>query len=186
MSMEIVVSHYNENLEWLKEHFPDVSHRIYSKSGLAGTFVLPNVGFEAQTWFQHFAMWYEDLPDVTVCLQGNPFPHAEPGWVKVILSIKPDRFSFRPLCTRYWAWNFSDGRPHHPEGLPELQQLWHRFFGTWPPDMFCTNYGGMFAVHREIVRRLPREFYETGAELIKTKQEACAVERMWHYIFSGT
>jgi len=75
--MLIIVSRYNENIEWTKQ-FPNVL--IYNKGDdLAEEYPcikLPNVGREQHTYFKYIYDNYDNLEDYTVFLQGNPFDHT--------------------------------------------------------------------------------------------------------------
>lgn len=80
--VKVVVSKYNENVEWIKKlNHP---HVIYDKSSnpVAGSIPLENVGREAETFLHHIISNYDNLDDVTVFLQGNPFEHLQRlvGW----------------------------------------------------------------------------------------------------------
>jgi hypothetical protein len=80
--VKVVISKYNENVEWVKKlkH----SHVIYDKSSnpVAGSIPLKNVGREAETFLYHIISNYNNLDDVTVFLQANPFEHLQRlvGW----------------------------------------------------------------------------------------------------------
>ena len=74
--MKIVVSRYNEDIEWTK---PFGEHVVLYNKGddfIEGAIVLPNVGREGHTYFHYICENYDNLDDYTVFLQGNPFDHA--------------------------------------------------------------------------------------------------------------
>jgi hypothetical protein len=75
-ALDIVIAHYNENLEWLAPFSDLVS--LYSKGQPPSSpFVpreaknLPNWGRESHTYLHHIVHNYESLADVTLFLQGN-------------------------------------------------------------------------------------------------------------------
>jgi len=80
--VNIVVAKYNENVEWTKK----LNHKvtIYDKSNnpIEGSIKLKNVGREGETFLYHIINNYNNLDDVTVFLQGNPFEHLQllVGW----------------------------------------------------------------------------------------------------------
>jgi hypothetical protein len=84
--VKIVVAKYNENLDWIKKVTHNVT--IYDKSEnpieVEGKEVLPlkNVGREGETFLYHIVHNYDNLDDVTIFLQGNPFEHLQllVGW----------------------------------------------------------------------------------------------------------
>ncbi|KAL9021232.1 MAG: hypothetical protein Q9185_001633 [Variospora sp. 1 TL-2023] len=79
---EIVVSHYNEDLSWLKSHSSECC--VYSKGGpknapnppLAFT-PLPNIGREGHTFLYHIANHYDKLAAVTLFVQGRIDDHVD-------------------------------------------------------------------------------------------------------------
>ena len=80
--VNIVVAKYNENVDWTKK----LNHKvtIYDKSDnpIQGSIKLKNVGREGETFLYHIVNNYNNLDDVTVFLQGNPFDHLQllVGW----------------------------------------------------------------------------------------------------------
>lgn len=190
---EAVVSHYNEDAWIVRRWLPEIPIRVYTK-GPAQTapkdaVVLPNLGFEAQTWMHHFAANYESLPKITICLQADPRPHLRPEHHKLrlaLLNLKADGFQFMAVAgSGHGCIQSRNGAPHHPGLGPQLEWFWQEAFGHPPPEQWWTFYGGQFAVHRDAVRRRPRAFYERMAALIKTKEQACAAERAWGALFSS-
>ncbi|CAL8581084.1 hypothetical protein XPA_006787 [Xanthoria parietina] len=82
LAFEIVVSHYNEDLTWLKEHSAECC--VYSKGGekntpgLPFTFTpLPNIGREGHTFLYHIVNHYENLAEVTLFVQGRIDDHVD-------------------------------------------------------------------------------------------------------------
>jgi hypothetical protein len=80
--VNIVVAKYKEDVEWTKK----IKHKvtIYDKSDspIEGSIKLKNVGREGETFLYHIVNNYNNLDDVTVFLQGNPFEHLQVlvGW----------------------------------------------------------------------------------------------------------
>jgi hypothetical protein len=74
----IIVSRFNEDVSWIKDY--PIPHLIYNKGeDLDSSFNsmrLPNIGGNQYDIF-HFAYHnYENLPEATIFLQGNPFDHC--------------------------------------------------------------------------------------------------------------
>jgi hypothetical protein len=75
--VEIVISKYKENTDWVKElKHPYI---LYDKSDtpIDNSIQLPNVGREANTYLYHIVSQYDTLAEVTIFLQGDPFTHAD-------------------------------------------------------------------------------------------------------------
>jgi hypothetical protein len=81
VNLEIVVSRYNENLEWLKEEpFSDYPVIVYNKGpnddfykapNITKTVSLENVGRCDHTYLYHIIQNYDQLSDITVFLPGS-------------------------------------------------------------------------------------------------------------------
>ena len=80
--VNFVVAKYNEDLDWTKK----LNHKvtIYDKSTnpIEGSIKLKNVGREGDPFLYHIVNNYNNLDEVTVFLQGNPFEHLQllVGW----------------------------------------------------------------------------------------------------------
>lgn len=108
MRPTLVVARYNEDLAWL-QNVPYVFDIVvynkgtkYPKSlpdSVVKMMDLPNVGKEADTYCMYILEHYDDLPEVVVFSQGNPFEHS-PDFLVLLQSY--DRWSgYHPLTSRY-------------------------------------------------------------------------------------
>ena len=83
MSIRLVVAKYNEDISWINK-IKNHKITVYDKSEnpLKYTIKLPNVGREGHTFLYHIVENYDNLDDITVFLQGNPFEHIQVimGW----------------------------------------------------------------------------------------------------------
>jgi hypothetical protein len=72
MTTKVVISKYNEDVEWVK----DIKYNtlIYDKSAdpIEGSIPRPNIGREAETLLYYIIEYYNNLPDLTIFLQGDP------------------------------------------------------------------------------------------------------------------
>lgn len=173
--MQIVVARFKEDLGWLRDLPWPIE--VYDK----GAGDLPNIGFEGHTFLHHFAECYDHLDEVTVCLQGDPFPHC-PDFRRQIEGIDPKNFSFMPIAS-HGRVQLPDGRPHHHGLGPANDRLWRLLKGCPPPGSWYSAYGGQFAVHRDCVRRYPVEYWRVARNAVVTKNDACAMERLWSSVF---
>jgi hypothetical protein len=80
--VNIIVAKYNENVEWTKKLNHKVTIYDKSENPIEGSIKLKNVGREGETFLYHIVNNYNNLDDVTVFLQGNPFEHLQllVGW----------------------------------------------------------------------------------------------------------
>jgi hypothetical protein len=72
MTTKVVISKYNEDVDWVK----DIKYEtlIYDKSNnpIEGSIPRPNIGREAETLLYYIIEHYNNLPDITIFLQGDP------------------------------------------------------------------------------------------------------------------
>lgn len=77
--MEIVIAHYNENLNWIIEIPTDYKITIYNKGNNIDfpNIRLENIGRESMTYCHHIINNWDNLADYTTFCQGNPFDHSK-------------------------------------------------------------------------------------------------------------
>jgi len=190
--MEIVVARFNEDLAWLQSL--QCVQTVYNKGEDFGNghHPLPNIGRESHTYLHHIVNNYNNLSDVTVFTQGDPFPHCPDFIAKVQLIIQDGLDEpFRNLsnwvlqiqglnCT---AW------PHHcwPNLIPEVA---HCLFGEEFNRPIWFGAGAIFAVTKEAIRRHPLSFYKIAIQFFTNGEPdtGCrgfghAFERLWPTIF---
>ncbi len=79
-NMTLVVSRYNENLDWLKN--VSWNYIVYNKGEdnlpewIKNKIRLANIGREAHTYLTYIIDNYDNLPEYTIFVQGNPFDHS--------------------------------------------------------------------------------------------------------------
>lgn len=77
----IVVARYNENLDWLKK--APWEYIVFNKGKknlpkwIKNEVKLPNIGREAHTYLTFITNNYDNLPDYTIFVQGDPFVHSK-------------------------------------------------------------------------------------------------------------
>ncbi|GAB2605318.1 DUF3431 domain-containing protein [Spirosoma areae] len=199
MSMpELVVAHYTENLNWLRNLPAGLAKTVYTKgadgSGEHSAIPLPNAGREAHTYLYHLVNRYDFLAEWTVFCQGKPFDHAY-DFKKTLREFVtlPDQISptgFRWLghlidtddnrgqrLFQPWSKN-EDGRELDLSGF-------HRaLFQNDGPETYTFVLGAQFAVHRDIIRSQPLSFYEQALIVSVVFPDAAhCFERSWDRVF---
>lgn len=209
---ELVVARYLEDLAWLRKRPANLRVTVYDKSPDASAgpsaIPLPNVGREAHTYLHHLVSRYDTLAEQTIFCQGKPFDHAydfkktlreltdadaivgraslsmTPGsspamstefrWLGHLIDTDDSRGErlFRP-----WSKN-ENGR-----GL-DLTGFHRALFGTDGPAWYTFVLGAQFVVHREVVHRQPKAFYERALAVSVTFPDAAhCFERSWDRVF---
>lgn len=188
MSIQIVVSRYNEDMEWTKQ-FPNVV--IYNKGAddLSPEYnvkSLPNVGRECHTYYTHICDNYADIEyDYTVFLQGNPFDHS-PNLVtnlaKYADSVVDLDFEFISEDILYCklsacVWDRS---------LP-LRDIYRKIFVDQPEVVdFVFGKGAQFIVSREQILKRSKDFYLNIVKMLENEKdpmEGYVIERFHKLIF---
>ncbi len=196
-SLELVVAHYNESLNWLRRVPPAIRKTIYSKAETPPEVphqVLPNAGREAHTYLHHLTTRYDSLADYTVFCQGKPFDHAYDFHhrLRAIASGELPEKSFTwlghiidtdtadGLLYKNWSKNETG------EGL-DLSLFHQELFGVPGPAEYPFVLGAQFVVGREMVLRQPLEFYQKALALTTAfPQAAHCYERMWDRVSGVT
>jgi hypothetical protein len=184
MTKRIVVARFNENLDWLNEikFHGDIliinkGERIESRFK---TIEVQNVGFEANSYLSYIINNYNNLTDITYFLQGNPYDHCDRS--ELSEALRADHISFCPVGRDHNIVH-SNGEPNHPGLDKELKKIWNTLFNVLPPDKWHFFFGAQFGVNKKLIRRRGLYFYRKALDAIKTKEDACAIERIWQYIF---
>jgi hypothetical protein len=143
---------------------------------------LDNVGYEAQSWAWFFHTFYDKLPAVMACIQGDPFGHVTPEQLKHLWQRRMDCGwcpIADPSCSEWTDIDF----PENHSALP-IREWWNKLFpDEQPPLRFLSWHGGQFIVTAETVRRRSKEFWKGLSETIVTRDDACSLERLWGHIF---
>ncbi len=194
LSLELVVAHYNESLNWLRRVPPSIKKVIYSKADTplsVPNIPLPNVGREAHTYLHHLTTRYDSLADYTIFCQGKPFDHAYDfhhslrafaagelpdssfKWLGHIIDTDtPDGQLFRE-----WSKNETGG------GL-DLAEFHRQLFNADGPEDYPFYLGAQFVVSRKLVHRQPLTFYQKALKLsVDYPNAAHCYERMWDRVF---
>ncbi|GAB4051983.1 DUF3431 domain-containing protein [Spirosoma litoris] len=196
--LELVVAHYTENLNWLRNIPATLQKTVYSKgpdSEAEHTVIpLPNVGREAHTYLHHIVNRYDTLAEWTIFCQGKPFDHAydfkktlrdmaanalvlknkEFHWLGHLIDTDDNQGQrlFQP-----WSKN-EDGR-----GL-DLVGFHRALFDNDGPPLYTFVLGAQFAIHRNLLQQKPVSFYERALEVsVAFPDAAHCFERSWDRVF---
>ena len=196
--MVVVVSHYNEDLEWLKKcRWPVVviDHKGAKKSSFKVKTIIPNLGREASGYLRYIIDNYDNLPDNVAFIHGHetawhqkrPYPMID-MLNNVILST--DTFE---LLNGFFVSSY---RFHHKHW--DILKKW---LGPMKYDDVVTDGGAQFIVSRRRILKHPKKAYEEWYDytmngdylpdmlcLLPTKctmdyEISVFFEYTWHYIF---
>ena len=103
MSIELIIARYNEELSWVKNVPSNIKVTIYNKgkNNISNSFIkLPNVGRESNTYLEHIMKNYDNLANITIFCQGDPFEH-NPYFIKLLKNIN----KFQPIQPLSYFYN---------------------------------------------------------------------------------
>ena len=188
MTIELVVARYNEDLSWLNNIPPQISARVYDKSGTGN---LLNVGREAHTYLHHICENYDALPDLTIFAQGKPFDHAF-DFHKTLraLAATPDDIEFRWLghiidtddangarLFATWSKNSGDERLN-------MNGFHRALFGHDGPEQYTFVLGAQFIASRALIRARSLPFWRRALQVsVDFPDAAHCYERSWNRVF---
>ena len=210
MTTSIVISRYNEDLNWTNNLKSEYILYIYNKgndfknSSNRNILKLPNVGRESHTWIYHIYTNYENLSEKIIFLQGRiddlgcmafkDLMKYEIGLEKELFCVsrlglltpfhwKNDNLSI-PKDVRYkLGWEKGDIAKNNL-GFRKFSEMFFPEIPVFVP----TSYGGCFAVRKEAVHQYPKSFYLKLMNLLDQHEhpiEAHYLERLWCYMFSN-
>ena len=192
ITKELVVSRYNEDVAWLKQINCVDKITLYNKGNdIDIPYIrLDNTNREAHTYFYHIVSNYNNLADVTLFCQGNPFEHMQRDITPANLNEKMngviiDEDGVMPLLHYLdWKTELSTGCSKNP-----LYSL--LLDGNEPDSGALIVNGAQLVVLKENILSKSYEFYTKCLnELHHDKKSwddgifnAWMFESMWLYIF---
>jgi len=190
--VNIVVSKYNENIEWTKK----INHKvtIYDKSEnpVQGSIKLKNVGREGETFLYHIVNNYDNLDDVTVFLQGNPFEHLQllVGWrahltpEEIDIVIDKINTEINDSCdfTTFYQVLYND--PSRVNGV-NTSEACIKYYGE-KYDYYTVSPGAQYIVPKKYILSRPLEFWKklhTAMYNNETLNGYCQ-EQLWYLAYN--
>lgn len=212
VSKVIVVSRYNENLEWLKEYpftlYPVIIYNkgpnddFYKPDKLIKIVNIENIGRESHTYLYHIVHNYDQLHDIIIFLPGSTnaeyrfnrckhlIIHIEQKNKAVFLCTKTNMNDLSNFSLDYWQANSSENNFINSEH--KLKESSIRPFGKWFNAMFGninTNYiswNGMFSVSKQDVLQHSKSYYERLIHEVSdhsNPETSHYFERSWEAVF---
>lgn len=182
-SVEFVIAKYNEDISWIdsidKQKYKVT---IYDKSNNGN---LPNVGREAHSYLHHITTNYDNLADVTVFLQANPFDHVSVSRHDLMSYINTYNYSVTEPF-------FNTRRIHEHTNL--CKKTFHYLFGRgYDNDIYFTD-GAQWIVKKENITNKPLSFwfkiYNDVNKIQTTNWEDVVnpwtLEGVWQFLFDYT
>lgn len=187
-NIDIIISRYNENLEWLSEINEEKFNIIVYNKGVNENFIkltnmtiinLDNVGRCDHTYLYHIINNYSKLSNITIFLPGSGNIDVKMSKIKNLLHLikKYNRAIFLPnghfnnvkedlynFTLDHWVSSDISNKSLNPESNLELSKI--RPFGKWFEYYFNdiqihhVTYQGIFSVDKKDVLQHSKEYYE--------------------------
>jgi hypothetical protein len=188
--LSIIVARFNENVEWTKQ-FPNVI--IYNKGeqldDIYNQIFLKNVGREGHTYYKYILDNYENLPEYTIFLQGNPFDHS-PNIISNLtkyVNNKELSVDFKFLSEQIYNSSLDSEFSKYWQ-CKNIHKNWERIFGINSNNQECIfGAGAQFIVSKKQILKNTKEFYENIVKMLEydiDPLEGYDIERFHKYIFT--
>lgn len=205
MNTQLILAWYKENIDWLHS-VSGVDIFLYNKGDKSSTlpsYKLPNIGREAHTYIWHIVQNYNNLAEILIFSQANPFPHC-PNLSSLITRLTleemlldnrqnrdhcPYNFEVYFPLGKFWVYDC-----WAPEGVFEIRrqeiikELWRGLFKESLPLQFPTSYGAVFIVKREAILQWPLETYKWLLSKFDDRQyyiTPWSMEYLWGRLFAN-
>lgn len=206
MSYKIIVSRYNENIEWLNS---EINNCIFYNKGeplnINNEIVLDNVGRESDTYLNYIITNYTKLPTVIIFTQARISDHRGSDDIKYLLNIKDcallnsksQNFITHTESRSHmdvWdkEWNLINGEYYLNNNYKNNNRI---TFIEWYKKNINVNYpniiqiypNAIFAIRKENILNKPLEYYKKLLLQVNhhiNPAEGHFFERSWYYIFS--
>uniref|UniRef100_A0A6C0JKE2 DUF3431 domain-containing protein n=1 Tax=viral metagenome TaxID=1070528 RepID=A0A6C0JKE2_9ZZZZ len=208
----LIISRYNEKLEWLKEEpfnkYPVIIYNkgpnddFYKPEKLIKIVKVDNIGRCDHTYIYHIINEYDNLYNINVFLPGSAnmdnkkhhalalFNKIEESNKAVFLSNKTSLSEWYDFKLDEWKASSPENNIINPENKLKLSEI--RPFGKWYEHNFknieleYVTYGGMFSVSKEDIIQHPKNYYEKLIKYLENSSNPeCGhyFERAWYAVF---
>lgn len=208
----IIISRYNENLEWLKEEpfnkYPVIIYNkgpnddFYKPDNLIKIVKLDNVGREGHTYLHHIINNYDNLYNINILLPGSInieikkkistilINNIEENNKAIFLSTQTSLNELYSFELDNWTSTDDNNKAINPENKLEISPI--KPFGKWFEHNFknvnleYVNYNGIFSVSREDIIQHPKSHYENLIKYLENSSNPEVghyLERSWYAVF---
>jgi hypothetical protein len=193
MTLEIVTSHWKEDLSWLLESKWPVN--LIDKEGadpspFVPKHVIPNKGHEASAYMKYIIENYDNFPDHVAFIHGHETSHHQchdRSLLEVIEGAQTEIHDFISLNNFFRLYWFLD----EVEDWNKIVTYWN-LFGFKNEDQppwgarLEIPVGAQFIVSREAIQRYPKQDWTRWYTILmneSSNQFPLFFENIWHIIF---
>lgn len=139
---------------------------------------VPNVGREAHTYLLHIVQNYDALADVTVFLQGDPFPHMARRH-----ALTPAALASLPEGDAWPRQVVRESKTPRFHKRVDTHAASAKLLGS-QRQVYEFPAGAQYAVSRAKLRSRPLDWWKRLlAMILEDEINAWEVERLWRYVF---
>ncbi len=192
----IVVSHYNEDLDWLDLFIGEqIPHIVYTRSSdsLARHTIPVNKGREAVVYLRYIVDYYSNLPSVIAFVHAHrtSWHQKDPSDVVVALrALQWNKYNYMPLTSAMTnsIFKLNTGDLQATVNYELWQAVLRKELGPPPPNGIQAPCCASFVVKREAILAHPKMFYSNISDYILASQYSDqktgrTLEYTWHLIF---
>lgn len=165
--IHVVVSRYRKNVSWIYKlaNIADVNILIYDKENPDNIFNVPvNKGYEASVYLRYIIDYYDVLPTYTFFVQDDEYSWHHFGSIEQqfcnALNSQKEYYNINgncPLDTFYRSAHKDDYLRWYAQYIDPYVPM-----ASLADDWMIGERGcAQFLVHRNRIRRFPKEFYQT-------------------------
>jgi hypothetical protein len=197
MSLEIVTSHWKEDLTWLlKSPWPVnlIDKEGADPSPFVPKHIIPNKGREVSAYMKYIIENYNNLPDYVAFIHGHEFSehtHHDKSLLDIIGGANIHNYHFIPLNNLFKFYNFFQ----YGDDIIPFISFWFifGFYDVDSPKLYSGVIAPMsaqFIVSREAIRRYNKSQWTQWYNLVSNEQQndynlfAVFFEHIWHMILA--
>jgi len=192
----IVVSHYNEDLNWLDLFIGEkIPHIVYTRStdSLARHNIQINKGREAVAYLRYIVDYYSNLPSVIAFVHGHrtSWHQKDPSDIVVALrALQWNKYNYMPLTSSmtHCSFKLNTRDPQEKVNYELWRDVLQKELGAPPENGIEAPCCASFVVKRDAILAHPKTFYSNIIDYILASQYSDqltgrTLEYTWHMIF---
>jgi hypothetical protein len=186
--MEIVVSYYNEDLEWLdKSPWPIIlveheGSKPWTLRNVKERYVIHNHGREATAFLKYIIERYYTLPPHVAFIHGHESSWHQKGdrpLLNLIQDANLSNYNYIPL-NNHWVTQL------HPPEVELLNKRWMEYMPIDLPNNYQCHVCSQFIVSRDAIQHTSKNRYIELYDMVMrgdSLQDAVIMEHIWHWLF---
>ena len=206
MTTRLVIAKYQEDVSWLRK-IKNHNITVYDKSDspIEKSIQLNNVGREGHTFLHHIVTNYNNLDDITIFLQGNPFEHIQvlKGWqyfglpgakyppklteneLNDVCQKMNEEINAKSSLSSFYQVVYND--PNMTNSANVRSFVSYLLDINIDSDVFTVSPGGQYIVPKKYILNTPLCIWKKALDLLETNigWYGYAMELSWFYLFTN-